>query len=439
MKSVSRFARNTLELLETTRELKELGVVIVFEEQGIDTSQMLGEMQLTMFALAAQEESTSTSKNIRRSYQMRMERGTYITNYAPYGYRLVNGALSPHPSESQAVKHIFDLYLAGNGLREIVRILNDENIPPRRGDCWKISSISYILSNASVKIGLRQKPLQQEGTGLVLFHFQDLGGHIVKNKAKIIAICNQKGGVGKTVTTVNLGIGLARQGNRILLVDVDAQGSLTASLGYQQPDKLEVTLATLMGKVIADEEIRPGEGILHHEEGVDLLPANIELAGLETTLVNAMSREFVLKEHLKTIRDQYDVILLDCCPSLGMLTINALTAADAVIVPLQAHYLSLKGLEQLMRTIGQVKRRLNPALEISGLLVTMADMRTTYTRDIVDLLRLNYGDKIRVFDTIIPRSIRAAETSAEGKSIFLHDPSGKVSEAYIALTQEVAS
>ena len=147
VKFVSRFARNTLELLETTRELKELGVVIVFEEQGIDTSQMLGEMQLTMFALAAQEESTSTSKNIRRSYQMRMERGTYITNYAPYGYRLVNGALSPHPSESQAVKHIFDLYLAGNGLREIVRILNDENIPPRRGDCWKISSISYILSN----------------------------------------------------------------------------------------------------------------------------------------------------------------------------------------------------------------------------------------------------------------------------------------------------
>ncbi len=257
--------------------------------------------------------------------------------------------------------------------------------------------------------------------------------------SKIIAICNQKGGVGKTVTTVNLGIGLARKGKRVLLVDVDAQGSLTASLGYQQPDQLEVTLATLMGKVISDESLTFGEGVLHQSEGVDLLPANIELAGLEATLVNAMSREFILKEYLKTVRDQYDVILLDCCPSLGMLTINALTAADAVIVPLQAHYLSLKGLEQLIRTIGQVKRRLNPALEISGLLITMADMRTAYSRDIVDLLRLNYGGKLRIFDTIIPRSIRAAETSAEGKSIYLHDPSGKVSEAYIALTQEVAS
>lgn len=261
----------------------------------------------------------------------------------------------------------------------------------------------------------------------------------MNNKAKVIAICNQKGGVGKTVTTVNLGIGLARQGRHVLLVDVDAQGSLTASLGYQQPDQLEETLATFMGKVIADEEIQPGEGILHQSEGVDLLPANIELAGLETTLVNAMHREYILRDYLSTVRDRYDVILLDCCPSLGMLTINALTAADEAIIPLQAHFLSLKGMEQLMRTIGQVKRRLNPALEIMGILITMAEMRTTYSREIVELLRSTYGTKLRIFDTIIPHSIRAAETSAEGKSIYLHDPSGKVSEAYIALTQEVAS
>jgi len=219
--------------------------------------------------------------------------------------------------------------------------------------------------------------------------------------AKIIAICNQKGGVGKTVTTVNLGIGLAKKGKRVLLVDVDTQGSLTASLGYQQPDQLEETLATRMGKIIADEPLLPSEGILHQREGIDLLPANIELSLLEVTLVNAMSREFVLRECLKDLCEKYDVILLDCCPSLGMLTINALTAADEIIIPLQAHYLSLKGMEQLMRTIAQVKRRLNPSLKISGLIVTMADMRTAYSRDIVEMLRSAYGNNLRIFDTII--------------------------------------
>ena len=256
---------------------------------------------------------------------------------------------------------------------------------------------------------------------------------------KTIAICNQKGGVGKTVTTVNLGIGLARQGKRVLLVDVDPQGSMTASLGYQQPDQLDETLATIMGKLIMDQPFSPGEGILHQEEGVDLLPANIELASMETTLVNVMSRETVLKQYIESVRDQYDVILLDCCPSLGMLTINALSAADTVIIPMMAHYLSIKGMEQLMRTIGRVKRQLNPGLQISGILITMADMRTTYSQEIVGLLRDTYGSQIRIFDTIIPRSIRAAETSAEGRSIFLHDPSGKVSAAYQALTLEVAS
>ena len=258
-------------------------------------------------------------------------------------------------------------------------------------------------------------------------------------KSSVIAICNQKGGVGKTVTTVNLGIGLDRQGKRVLLVDVDPQGSMTASLGYQQPDHLDETLATIMGKLIMDQPFSPGEGILHQEEGVDLLPANIELASMETTLVNVMSRETVLKQYIESIRDQYDVILLDCCPSLGMLTINALSAADTVIIPMMAHYLSIKGMEQLMRTIGRVKRQLNPSLQISGILITMADMRTTYSQEIVGLLRSTYGNQIRIFDTIIPRSIRAAETSAEGRSIFLHDPSGKVSVAYQALTLEVAS
>ena len=255
--------------------------------------------------------------------------------------------------------------------------------------------------------------------------------------ARIYAICNQKGGVGKTVTAVSLGIGLAREGKRVLLVDVDAQGSLTASLGYQNPDQMEVTLATVMGQVIQDLPLQPGMGILHHSEGVDLLPANIELSGLEVTLVNTMSRETVLRECLRGVQEQYDVILLDCCPSLGMLTINALAAADQVLIPVQANYLSIKGLEQLLRTISKVRRQINPNLDIAGILVTMADMRTIYTRDVIDLLHSAYDGKLKVFDSVIPASIRAAETSAEGRSIYLHDPAGKVSAAYTALTKEV--
>ena len=255
--------------------------------------------------------------------------------------------------------------------------------------------------------------------------------------AKITAICNQKGGVGKTVTAVNLGIGLARAGKKVLLVDMDAQGSLTASLGYQRPDQMENTLATILGRIILDEPVSPGEGILHQAEAVDLLPANIELSGLEVTLVNTMSRETILRDYLNSVRDQYDVILLDCCTSLGMLTINALAAADQVLIPMQAHYLSIKGLEQLIRTISNVKRKINPGLEIAGILITMADLRTTYSREIIELLRNSYGDKLRIFNSIIPQSIRAAETSAEGRSIYLHDPAGKVSAAYASLTREV--
>ena len=261
----------------------------------------------------------------------------------------------------------------------------------------------------------------------------------MKNRAKITALCNQKGGVGKTVTAVNLGIGLAREGKRVLLADIDPQGSLTASLGYQRPDQMENTMAEILGRVISDEPQAPGKGIIHHPEGVDLLPANIEWSGLEVTLVNTMSRETILRDYLNSVRDRCDVILLDCCPSLGMLTINALAAADEVIIPAQAHYLSLRGMEQLIRTISNVKRKINPALEIAGILITMADMRTNYSREIIELLRNTYGSKLRIFDSIIPLSIRAAETSAEGRSIYLHDPAGKVSAAYTALTQEVLS
>lgn len=255
--------------------------------------------------------------------------------------------------------------------------------------------------------------------------------------ARIYSVSNQKGGVSKTVSSVNLGIGLARQGKRVLLVDTDPQGSLTASLGYPQPDQMEVTLAALMAKVIADEPVEPGEGILHQGEGVDLVPANIELSGMEVTLVNTMSRGTILREYLKTVKDSYDVIILDCTPSLGMLTINALAAADEVLIPVTPQYLSIKGLEQLIRTIARVKRQINPGLKIGGILIAMADMRTNYTKDIIRLLHETYDGRIPVFNSIIPMSVRAAETSAEGKSIYLHDPTGKVAEAYAALTKEV--
>lgn len=198
--------------------------------------------------------------------------------------------------------------------------------------------------------------------------------------ATIYCVCNQKGGCAKTVTSVNLGIGLAREGKKVLLVDLDSQGSMTASLGYQQPDQIELTVADVMGSIISDIPIPAELVALHHEEGVDLLPANIELSGLEVTLVNTMSRETILREYLKTVRDAYDMIILDCMPSLGMLTINALAAADSVIVPVCPQYLSIKGMEQLLRTVAKVKRQINHGLSIAGILITMADMRTNYVR-----------------------------------------------------------
>ena len=256
-------------------------------------------------------------------------------------------------------------------------------------------------------------------------------------KGTVTAVVNQKGGTGKTTTCENLGIGLAMEGKKVLLVDTDPQASLTISLGYPVPDRISPTLSDLMKKIVSDQPIESGEGILHHPEGVDLVPANIELAGMEVSLVNVMSRERVLKQYLDSVKKEYDFILLDCMPSLGMLTINALAAADNVIIPVQAQYLPAKGLEQLLQTVNKVKRQINPKLRIEGVLLTMVDGRTNYAKDISALIRENYGGKLKVYQTDIPRSVRAEEISAEGKSIFRHDPKGKVAEAYRVLTKEV--
>ena len=256
-------------------------------------------------------------------------------------------------------------------------------------------------------------------------------------KGTVTAVVNQKGGTGKTTTCENLGIGLAMEGKKVLLVDTDPQASLTISLGYPVPDRISPTLSDLMKKIVSDQPIESGEGILHHPEGVDLVPANIELAGMEVSLVNVMSRESVLKQYLDSVKKEYDFILLDCMPSLGMLTINALASADNVIIPVQAQYLPAKGLEQLLQTVNKVKRQINPRLRIEGILLTMVDSRTNYAKDISALIRENYGGKLKVYQTDIPRSVRAEEISAEGKSIFRHDPKGKVAEAYRVLTKEV--
>ena len=257
------------------------------------------------------------------------------------------------------------------------------------------------------------------------------------SNCRTIAMCNQKGGVTKTTTTANLGIGLAMQGKKVLLVDNDPQADLTTALGWAKSEHLPMTLADVMEKTINDEDFRLEVAILKHKEGVDLMPSSIDLSGVEMNLITAMSREFILKNCLDQIKRNYDYIIIDCPPSLSMLTINALAASDSVVVPVQAQYLPAKGMTQLMKTIGRVRKQINPSLKVDGVLLTLADMRTNLARITIDTIRQQYGSMLNIYKTHIPIATKAAETSATGQSVFTYDKKGTVAEAYKNFTKEV--
>jgi chromosome partitioning protein len=254
----------------------------------------------------------------------------------------------------------------------------------------------------------------------------------------VICIANQKGGVGKTTTAATLGQGLSEHGKRVLLIDWDPQASLTISLGFN-PDSFKLTGYDAMASIIRSNNRYTLADVIvkTSNPGVDLVPANVELSQAQLDLVGAFTRELILREMLQAVRPGYDYIVVDCLPSLGLLTINALSAADRVIIPLQADFLAMKGLAQLLSTIIRVKDKLNPALEISGILFTMTSSRTLHSREVIDVTKRAFGDKIRVFNTVIPSSVRFKEAPAAGMSILTYAPDSEGADAYRELTEEV--
>ncbi len=247
---------------------------------------------------------------------------------------------------------------------------------------------------------------------------------------RIISVANQKGGVGKTTTTVNLGASLAYEGKKVLLVDIDAQGNATSGMGIRKPDVKVDIYDVLVNEVPIQEAIAPSS-----RENLDIVPATLQLAGAEIELTSMMARESRLKTALNEIKEQYDYIFIDCPPSLGHLTINAFTASDSILIPVQCEYYALEGLSQLLNTVRLVQKHFNPDLEIEGVLLTMYDARTNLGAEVVEEVRRYFQEK--VYDTIIPRNIRLSEAPSHGLSIVDYDLRSKGAEVYQALAKEV--
>lgn len=252
---------------------------------------------------------------------------------------------------------------------------------------------------------------------------------------RVIAVANQKGGVSKTTTSINLGVALVRLGKRVALVDADAQGHLTLGLGF--PKKIRVSLKNMMENIIMGMEFDPMEAVLRHKEGIDVIPSNKMLTGTDLSLITVENREKVLKEYLELLEDNYDYIIIDCMPSLGMLTINALSAADSVLIPVQPQYYAADGLVELLSVVKGIKQRFNPGLEIEGILFTMDSSRYNNSKRNKQAVKMAYGKEMRIFEKSIPRSEAIAETASEGVSIFAYDSRSKGAKSYAELAEEV--